>query len=860
MEEVAGSSVPQVEPEAGELEKVYGKPRDEEPTDKVTAAKKKFRCQIPILAMPEIDDTLSKLLEIVVSVSFQTMLQIDENPESPEEEREEEAPQEVASLQRSRGDLEDLEKAFADIRLSLPDREGGEVMRAPPGTKLSFHALPVGKLKIQIRTHHTDALVDGGAKLTLIRRDFRTIMGCTVNKEVTGSIKGAGGEIPFAGYVTKCAVKAGIRESIWSFQRMTVMEEMDHDIILGRPWCANVEMIGMHLHDGTYMVDIEDPVTGRGKLLRLLGTGGDPSKGKLATWSPSFEDSARKGGFARMEGMRKMVEIMIVEAFNKKEWIKMGLPQKKRRQEDEVLGVMVAEKESEVELRVSLPKRKEVRMDVSEVALEIPDLLQLIKAIRYHYVGVDSAALAKFEGEVRKGYCLNGKLFDYKIERIARIRNKVDGLSRVFITPEGVEDAEPIEVFLEYEGGTFMVDNEMMDEECASGELLIRTLEKGAPAVVAELREGPVTTRGRKEEKDSWGAIVGPKEELITMAVEGGREAVMSLVKSWERKELRWMVIQMQERKDEDQKGKEFFYAQIYEGIFRKIGLLLVGNKQPMKVSIKAREVAERDARKRVCRGPSPLRKGEGIYISSGSEIEEERASVGEGGKADMGDKAQASDEEEAERCEQHESWHGESEGRQDMCDRREDGEERRENPHEERSGHDSCQGRYPDFEEGYERGTKIPYSYDPKNLTGGYSPIHTEEEEDEEEEVQEVIKISSGDERDEISRPREERRPLIHHPREEAFRWEDEFGSTPSHWFQQWLSVIKHEWIIKTRELAKAGVVATPLDFYNEMELREIARRRREIMASGLGVKEPAERQDEQESERVEAHDSNRD
>ncbi|GBG60164.1 hypothetical protein CBR_g3408 [Chara braunii] len=286
MEEVVGSSEPQAESEAEEPEKVYGKPREEEPADKVTAAKKKFRYQIPILSLPEIDDTISKLLGTMVSVSFQTMLQasprllkglrqlltrrrveIGNNPELPEGEREEEVPQEVANLQRSRGDFEDLEKAFADIRLSLPDREGGEVMRSPPGTKLSFHALPVGKLKIQIGNHHTDALVDGGAEITLIRKDFATITGCTVNKEVTRSIRGDDMKIPFTGYVTKCAVKAGVRESIWSFQRMTVMEEMDHDIILGRPWCANVEMIGMHLHDGSYMVDIEDPVTGRGELI-----------------------------------------------------------------------------------------------------------------------------------------------------------------------------------------------------------------------------------------------------------------------------------------------------------------------------------------------------------------------------------------------------------------------------------------------------------------------------------------------------------------------------------------------------------------------------------------------------------------
>ncbi|GBG60163.1 hypothetical protein CBR_g3406 [Chara braunii] len=171
-----------------------------------------------------------------------------------------------------------------------------------------------------------------------------------------------------------------------------------------------------------------------------------------------------------------------------------------------------------------------------------------------------------------------------------------------------VEDAKPIDAFLEYEGGTLAVDNERMSEGCGSGELLIQTLEKGAPAVVAELREGPVTTRGHREENDSWRAIVGPKEELIAMAVKGGREAVMSLEESWERKELQWVVNQMQEGKDGGEEGEEFFYVQSYEGLFREIGLLLVGNKQPTEVSIKAREEAERY----VLRGGHLFRREEG--------------------------------------------------------------------------------------------------------------------------------------------------------------------------------------------------------------------------------------------------------
>ncbi|GBG63517.1 hypothetical protein CBR_g38585 [Chara braunii] len=59
--------------------------------------------------------------------------------------------------------------------------------------------------------------------------------------------------------------------------------------------------------------------------------------------------------------------------------------------------------------------------------------------------------------------------FDYKVERIAGLRNRADGLSRVCITLERVEDAEPVDVFLEYEGGTLVVDNEMTDPAITTG-------------------------------------------------------------------------------------------------------------------------------------------------------------------------------------------------------------------------------------------------------------------------------------------------------------------------------------------------------------------------------------------------------
>ncbi|GBG77107.1 hypothetical protein CBR_g23432 [Chara braunii] len=616
MEKLAGTSADQQETEAGEQEKVYGKVREEEPVDKATVTKKKFKYQIPILISPEIDGTLSKLLGTMVSVSFQTMLQAsprllkglrqlltrkrEEAPEPQEQGTEEaKAPQGVSNLQRILGDLEDLEKASADIRLSLPDREGGEVMRAPPGTKLSFHALPVGKLKVQIGTHHTDALVDDGAEITLIRRDFATVTGCTVNKEVAGSIRGAGGEIPFTGYVTKCAVKAGIRESIWSFQRMTVMEEMDHDIILGRHRCANVEMIGIHLHDGTYMVDIEYPVTGRRELLRLLGIGGDPPKGKLATWSPTFEESARKGAFARMEasGPKSILAVpeVTILGFRCGAYGRRPDPAK-----TDKISQWPTPLRTTTEVRAFLGVVGFWRIFIKGFAKIAEAIRAMIREGGTMEWTEDREAAAQTLKDILSSNQVTlaapnfNDEFDYKVERIAGLRNRADGLSRVCITPEGIEDAEPIDAFLEYEGGTLAVDNEMADSIATTGQLLIQTLEKGAPPVVAELREGPVTTFRRKDERDSWGAVIGPKEELMAMVVEGGRNAVMTLAESWTQKELQYLVNQAQEEQGTDQREREFFLIQMYEGIFREVGLLLIGNKQPLEVSPKAREEAEK--------------------------------------------------------------------------------------------------------------------------------------------------------------------------------------------------------------------------------------------------------------------------
>ncbi|GBG63983.1 hypothetical protein CBR_g40226 [Chara braunii] len=872
-------------PAESDQDKVYGKPREEAPIDKVTSAKKKFRYQIPILADPEIDHTLSQLLGTMVSVSFQTMLQasprllkglrllltrqrveIGEEPDVREEGKEEEPPREVANLQRAPGDLEDLEKAFADIRLSLPDREGEEVMRAPPGTKLSFHALPVGKLKVQTGTHHTDALVDGGAEITLIRKDFATIAGCPIYREVTGSVRGAGGEIPFSGYVTKCAVKAGVRESIWSFQRMTVMDEMDHYVILGRPWCANVDMIGMHLHNGAYMVDKEDLMTKEEamekeeEVLRVIrerrvaeghripdevaqtmkigvkgflteqetqaikeacqeshlafafndhrrldaklippvrihtvehecwndkgpaydfGIAGEVTKllrAKMDSFvaEPTASPYANKWFVFRkpnkslrwIQDLQKLNAVTIRDAGSLSQpdllaeshagrsiysmidlysgYDQLSLDAQDRpytamhtpvgqlqmqvtpmgftnavaeaqRRMLAVAGDMFPDKcepyiddnpvkgarerdETEVQpgirkfvwdhlqdIRELLRRFLEYNITASgpKSILAVPEVTILGFRCRTHGRKPDPAKTDKIAQwptplrtttEVRaflwvvgfwrifiKGFakiaepiramireegtldwteesestvqtlkniltseevtlaapCFNDELgrpfiletdggpmavggvliqkgedgrerpirfesrtlnsaeprysqfkkeLDYKIERIAGLRNRADGLSRVALTPEGLEEAELIDGFLDYEGETLEVDSEMVGTTCTTGELLNKALEKGPPAVVAELREGMVTRVGRREEKDAWGSVVKPRDEQIALVIEGGWRRVMSMMESQELEMQHYQAYQVDNNQTGTQEEEQFFLIKSYEG------------------------------------------------------------------------------------------------------------------------------------------------------------------------------------------------------------------------------------------------------------------------------------------------------
>ncbi|GBG81540.1 hypothetical protein CBR_g32529 [Chara braunii] len=421
MEEVAGSSEPQAEPEAEEPEKVYGKPREEKPTNKVTAAKKKFRYQIPILTMPEIDDTLSKLLGTMVSVSFQTMLQA--------------SPRLLKGL-RQLMTRRDHQKGRLDAKLIPPVRIHTEEHECRNDKGPSYEFGIAGEVTDLLRAKMDSFVAEPTASRYANRwfvfwkpnKTLRWIQDLQKLNAVT--IRDAG-SLPQADLLAESHAGRSIYSLIDLYSGY---DQLPLDV-RDRPYTAMHTPVGQLQMQVTPM-GFTNAVAEAQR--RMLVVAGDMFPEKC---EPYIDDNPIKG--AQEKG-------------------RDGNPARNSKFKKEVPAILHCLKTFQAYL---FGRRFILRIDLTNVAGALKN-----------YRPIDPTA-GRWVGFMWQ--------FDYKIERIAGIRNKADGLSRVCITLEAVEEAEPIDAFLEYEGGTLAVDNEMMGEECASGELLIRTLEKGAPAVVA---------------------------------------------------------------------------------------------------------------------------------------------------------------------------------------------------------------------------------------------------------------------------------------------------------------------------------------------------------------------------------------
>ncbi|GBG64707.1 hypothetical protein CBR_g46250 [Chara braunii] len=784
-------------------DRAYGKPRDGTPVDKATTTKKKFRYQIPILATPEIDDTLSKLLGTMVSVSFQTMLQdsprllkglrhlltsqrieVEEELGHREEEKQEEAPQEVANFQSVLSDLEDLEKAFADIRLSLPDREGGEVMRAPPDLYSGYDQLPldvrdrsytpmhmpVGQLQMQVTSmSFTNAVTETQRRMLAIARDMFPAR-CEPYID-DNPIKGAREK-------DETEVQPGVRKFVWDHLqdiKELLRRFLEYNITASGPKSilAVPEVTIMGFHYGAYgrkpdpaktdkIVQWPTPLRTTTEVRAFLGVVGFWKifiKGftKIAEpiWAMIREEGTLDWTEDRETIVQTLKKILISEevtlvapCFNDE----VGRPFVLETDGGPLAvgGVLIQKGEDGRERPIRFDSRtlNSAERRYSQLKKEVLAILHCLKTFQAYLFGrrfilmIDPTNVVGALKNYRPIDPTVGRWvgfiwqFDYEIERIAGLRNRSDDMSRVSLTPEGLKEAESIDAFLDHKGGTLVVDNEMAGTACMTGELLIKALEKGSSTVVAELRKGVVTRVGRKEEKDAWGSIVGPREERMTLAIEEDSPSKMKFNNK--------NFINQTSTACEDP------WRQSGRPRDRQRPVLVIGPQPRASLGKRKRKLS-------VCK-PSPTKEDE--VLPAWSEEEDEQGMNGKG-------------------------------------------EETKQTNHNE------------ERQEG--------------------------ENSDPEDDVQEVIAISSEDETDEISRPREERESSTKNPDKGATNWEEEFGSTSSHWFEQWTSVVKHEWIIKAQKLMVAGRTPTSLDFFTEKDMELAKEKRDEIRTYGLGMEPPS-------------------
>ncbi|GBG80618.1 hypothetical protein CBR_g31078 [Chara braunii] len=658
MKELAGTSADQQETKAEEQEKVYGKGREEEPVDKVTAAKKKFRYQIPILTSPEIDGTLSKLLGTMISVSFQTMLQASPRllkglrqlltQGSVRKYKPVGKKAKPVSILVETSKEEALEKEEEVMRV-IRERRATEGHRIPDEVAETMKIGVEGFLTTEetqlirraCQEFHLAFAFNDHQKGRLDAKLIPPVKIYTVEHDCWND-KGSAYEFGIAAEVTDL-----LRAKIDSFVVEPTASPYAHKwFIFRKPnktlkWIQNLQKLNVvtirdasslpqadllaESHAGRSIYSLIDLYSGYDKLSldardrpytamhtpvgqlqmqvtpmgftnavaeaqrRMLAVAGDmfpkkcepyindnPIKGTQNKDETEVESGVRKFVWDHLQIIKDLLQRFLVyniTASGPKSIL--AVP------EVTILGFRCgaygrrpdpAKTDKISQWPTPLHTTTEVRAFLGVVGfwrIFIKRFAKIAEPIRamireggtMEWTEDREAAAQTLKDILSSDQvtlaapCFNDE-FDYKVKRITGLRNRADGLSRVCITPEGIEDEEPIDAFLEHEGGTLVVDNEMADSKLTTGPLLIQTLEKGAPTVVAELREGSVTTFRRKEENDSWGTAVGPKEELMAMVIEGGRDAVMTLAETWAQREWQYLVNQTQEEQDVDQKER----------------------------------------------------------------------------------------------------------------------------------------------------------------------------------------------------------------------------------------------------------------------------------------------------------------
>ncbi|GBG72507.1 hypothetical protein CBR_g12078 [Chara braunii] len=165
-----------------------------------------------------------------------------------------------------------------------------EISWAPHGTKMDWHCVATGLLKVQVGPCEYSAPIDDGAEMNIIREREALGAGVNINRADTGFLVGASGITPFCGTTSDVVIQVG-KVKVRSY--FYVLPRVVPTVLLGRVFLCRSESIIFNKHDGTMIVVLCDPVCGYYEVMKCENTRPTNSRNRLNPGSYSFTESER---------------------------------------------------------------------------------------------------------------------------------------------------------------------------------------------------------------------------------------------------------------------------------------------------------------------------------------------------------------------------------------------------------------------------------------------------------------------------------------------------------------------------------------------------------------------------------------
>ncbi|GBG64412.1 hypothetical protein CBR_g44296 [Chara braunii] len=187
-----------------------------------------------------------------------------------------------------------------------------EISWAPPGTKMDWHCVATGLLKVQVGPCEYSALIDDGAEMNIIREREAMGAGVNINGADTGFLVGASGITPFCGTASDVTIQVG-KVKVRSY--FFVLPRIEHAVLLGRAFLCPSESIIFNKHDGTIIAVLCDPVCDYYEVMKCENTGPTNSRNRLRREKESLgEESDPHEFFLALPNISQAIEFVATDS------------------------------------------------------------------------------------------------------------------------------------------------------------------------------------------------------------------------------------------------------------------------------------------------------------------------------------------------------------------------------------------------------------------------------------------------------------------------------------------------------------------------------------------------------------------